>query len=62
MGLTVSLWVQNRKNLWNYQKDTINFAAIDDYGILILVNMKMSYFCGEYCGQLYQETPILWSI
>jgi hypothetical protein len=22
---------------------------------LILVNMKMSYFCGEYCGQLYQE-------
>jgi hypothetical protein len=46
MGLTVSLKVkQNRKNVYgNYQKDTINFAAIDDYGILILVNMKMSYF------------------
>jgi hypothetical protein len=32
-----------------------NKFHVDDYGILILVNMKMSYFCGEYCGQLYQE-------
>jgi hypothetical protein len=48
------------KNVYgNYQKDTINFAATDDYGILILVNMKCLTFCGEYCGQLYQENTIL---
>jgi hypothetical protein len=61
MGLTVSLkMVQNRKKcLWNYQKDTINFAAIDDYGILILVNMKMSYFCGRILWTTLSRNTIL---
>jgi hypothetical protein len=45
------------KNVYgNYQKDTINFAAIDDYGIPDFSKYEnVLLFVGEYCGQLYQE-------
>ncbi|SEA03069.1 hypothetical protein SAMN05443667_101671 [Flavobacterium gillisiae] len=43
------------KNIYgNYQKDTINFAAIDEYGIPNFSKYEnVLLFVGEYCGQLY---------
>jgi hypothetical protein len=47
------------KNVYgNYQKDTINFAAIDDY-IPDFSKYENLTFVGEYCGQLYQKNNTL---
>jgi hypothetical protein len=61
MDLTVSIKVcKIEKNIYgNYQKDTINFAATDEYGILILVNMKMSYFCERILWTTLSRKTIL---